>query len=140
MNLTNTQISTIYDSDPNMTIESLAAGFGFDEQSVKMVLAASSQRYRKEMAESDVFTQDDRKLAAETLKQLMFAESEVIRMKVAQTVLDRDSKGDDKRIKATARTVGTININVLAGFIDKGRQRLKEAKGEVITLENAKPA
>lgn len=133
MNFTNTQIISLYDSEPSSTIDDLAIAFDFSVESVKLILAAGSQRYKKELAENpETFTADDARLAAQTIKELCYAENEGVRLKAATILLD-EQKGRRNPLK-NAQKVGVLNINILNNYLNKGQEALKRAKGETVDV------
>ena len=127
----NTQIISLYDSNSDITIDAVAQAFGMETESVKLVLLAGSQRYKKEVNEKpELFSQADEDIARATLRELCYAENEGVRAKVALAIID-ERKGRRDVTKA-AKTVGTVNINLFNTFLQQGRERLKEVKGEAI--------
>jgi hypothetical protein len=127
----NTQIVALYDKETSLTVETVAAMFQRDVEAIKFVLAAGSQRYRQETKEKpELFSQDDDLLARETIKQLCYAENEGVRLKAALSIVDERRGRRD--VKKDAKTIGTININVFNQHLQKGRERLKRIKGEVV--------
>lgn len=130
--LSNTQIVSLYDSDEQMTVEGLAQAFGLEVTTVKLALAGGSQRYRKEVQdEPEVFTEDDAKLAAATIKQLCYAENEGVRLKAAVVMLD-EKRGRRNPMK-NAKKIGQLNITILNAHLQKAEESLAR-------LENMKNA
>jgi hypothetical protein len=127
----NTQIIALYDSNTDLTVDAIAAAFGKEVEAIKMVLLAGSVRYQSEVRQNpDLFTSEDELIARDTIKRLCHSEIDGVALKAATTLID-ERKGR-RNVKHQAKAVGSININVFNNYLQKGRERLKEIKGEAI--------
>lgn len=125
MNYTNTQIVALYDNDPQMTPDALAAAFGVEVESVKAVLSAGSIRYGQELQKApEMFTSEDERIAAETIKRLCTCEIPGVALKAAIVLID-EKKGRRNPAK-NAQKMGGININIFNGYLQKGKEKLKQ--------------
>lgn len=141
----NIQIAQLYDGDPQITVQHIAEQLGYEEGAVKMVLAACSKRYRKEIRQADdmdtVIDDDMYEAAKMTLYQLMIgAENEKVRADIAKFAINEKKGRHDKK-----EPIGiNVNINNFNDIFAKAHDAIKAAKAKVIEkpeealqLENA---
>lgn len=136
--MTNSQLITLYDENPDVTVEMLAANFASDVEAVKMVLAAGSSRFRKEMRKDEtVFNDLEFDLAKQAMVSLMKgAEVEAVKLRAATFIIN-EHLGRNKL--ENAKNLGQ-NINVINIHVQKARQALAASRNQtpVIDLESAK--
>jgi hypothetical protein len=126
-NITNQQLVTLYDENPEVSIEMLAENFGYELEAIKMTLSASSVRYRKEMKKDETtFTDDDYEVAKKTMCRLMNAEVEAVALRAATFVIN-EHKG--RHNLENHKNLGT-NINIINVHVQKARQALAMSKAQ----------
>jgi hypothetical protein len=123
MNATNTQLISLYDNDDQMTVEALASAFDLEVESVKLALSAGSRRYMKEVeSEPSLFTNDDERIAAETIKKLCYSEIDGVALKAATILIDEKRGRRDPR--KNAKKIGVLNVNILNQYLTKGKEQM----------------
>lgn len=135
--MTAVQLATLYDENPDITVEMLANNFGYEVAAVKLELTASSKRFRKEIRKEEdeaMFTAEDKEIAKRAIMDLIqYSEVDAVRGRMAQFALTADKD----RLDAAKKVGG--NINVINIHVQKAREALRKSKEQgVIDVESTK--
>jgi hypothetical protein len=136
--MTNEQLVTLYDENPDVTVEMLSDNFGYELEAVKLALAGSSTRYRKELRKDDtIFTDEEFDMAKRGMVELAKrAEVEAVKFRALKFVID-EHMGRNK----TESAKGAINnINIVNVHVQKARQALAKSKAQkpIVDVESMK--
>lgn len=121
MNSANQQIVAAYESDPNITFDTLCQAFpDYDPAAIKIVLAAGSPKFQalQKKAEGDqYFNSDVAELAVATMASLLSDEKHAFR--AAKYILDdRKGRHDIRALK---------NVNIIKIDVAERMKKAKEA-------------
>jgi hypothetical protein len=135
--MTAVQLATLYDENPDITVEMLASNFGYEVEAVKLELSASSKRFRKELKKDEddcMFTADEKAAARRAIMDLIqYSEVDAVKGRMAQFVLT----ADDNKAAAAKKHIGG-NINVINIHVQKAREALARSKGIVQEVTDVK--
>lgn len=124
------QIVASYE-DHGVTIEEIAANFGFSEEAVKILLGAKSSVYRAQVKAEVIpdVTDDDFDQVKAVMKSLLLSDQPNVQLKAARFLWDeKKNRNDPAATKASMLNGAVININVINEQMQKARVAVERAK------------
>lgn len=144
----NAQIVAAYEVC-NLTPEEISREYGYDLTAVKMVLTQCSRQFvnqfcgrdasKEEDKEADaLFTKEDMRNAADVYRTLSReAESEVVRLKASEFIINERKGRNDVKVIQNAPKVNIVMINEQ---IIRAREMVMRDRERVAALKSANPA
>lgn len=134
------QLVQLYDENEEVTVEMLAQNFHLEVEAVKMALAASSKRFRKELKKDDeVFNDEEYNVAKSAMVNLVrYSEVDAVKFRAANFIINE--KLGRNKLQNARNLQGMGNINIVNLHISQARKALEQSKKQniVIDVESAK--
>ncbi len=126
----NAQIVELYESS-DMEPIAIAEALGLEEESVKMVLVSSSNKFRKNAKENPkLFSDDEFTLAKQRMAQLIWSEKDNIAYKASKFILYENLGRNDV---ATMKLLN-VNVNLINKQMFAAKKAIENGKNKIIDI------